>query len=99
MPDTDDDIRWMTYAEIRDALLLPSTKAAVRRSRRGGWPRRLNNADKFVRMGVPVAELAAPRNLSREASRSPPAAAPTQRDGITGNLPGGITDPHGVNAV
>ena len=48
MPDTG-EIRWMTYAEIRDAFALPSTKAAVQRSRRAGWPRRQNNADKFAR--------------------------------------------------
>ncbi len=33
MPDAG-EIRWMTYAEIRDAFALPSTKAAVQRSRR-----------------------------------------------------------------
>src|SRR5215211_5820126 len=98
MPDAG-DIRWMTYAEVRDAFGLPSTKAAVQRSRRAGWPRRQNNADKFARVGVPVAALAAPRTPSREASRTPPAPALGQSDGGTGSLPGGVTDPHGVHAV
>jgi hypothetical protein len=98
MPDAG-DIRWMTYAEIRDAFALPSTKAAVQRSRRAGWPRRQNNADKFARVGVPVEALAAPRNPSHEASRNPPTVAAGQGVRATGSLPGGVTDPHGVNAV
>ena len=98
MPDAG-EIRWMTYAEIRDAFALPSTKAALQRSRRAGWPRRQNNSDKFARVGVPVAALAAPRNPSHEASRNPPAAALARGDGVTGSLPGRVTDPHGVNAV
>lgn len=98
MPDAG-DIRWMTYAEIRDAFALPSTKAAVQRSRRAGWPRRQNNADKFARVAVPVAALAAPRNPSHEASRNPPVVVLARGNGIAGGLPGGATDPHGVNAV
>src|SRR5215210_7086193 len=83
MPDAG-DIRWMTYAEVRDAFGLPSTKAAVQRSRRAKWPRRQNNADKFARVAVPVAELAAPRIPSCEASRTPPAPAPEQSASDTG---------------
>ena len=98
MPDTG-EIRWMTYAEIRDAFALPSTKAALQRSRRAGWPRRQNNADKFARVGVPVAALAAPRNPSHEASRNPPAAPVLRGDGVTGSLPGSVTDPHNVSAI
>ena len=98
MPDAG-ELRWMTYAEIRDAFALPSTKAAVQRSRRAGWPRRLNNADKLARVGVPVEALAAPRTPSREPTRTPPGAGPARGDGVTGSLPGGVTDPHGVNAV
>ena len=98
MPDAG-EIRWMTYAEIRDAFALPSTKAAVQRSRRAGWPRRQNNADKFARVGVPVAALAATRNPSHEASRDPPGAAVARGDGATGSLPGGSTDPHAVTDV
>ena len=98
MPDAG-ELRWMTYAEIRDAFVLPSTKAAVQRSRRAGWPRRQNNADKFARVGVPVAALAAPRNPSHEASRNPPGGAPARGDGATGSLPGGVMAPHGVNAI
>src|SRR5215210_6050204 len=93
------DIRWMPYDEIRDAFALPSTKAAVQRSRRAGWPRRQNNADKFARVGVPVAELAAPRTPFREASRTPPGAVTARGDGATGRLPGSITDPHAVTAI
>src|SRR4029453_519127 len=98
MPDAG-DIRWMTYAEMRDAFGLPSMKAAVQRSRRAGWPRRQNNADKFARVGVPVEALAAPRSPSRDASRNSPARAPVQGDEATGSFSGGITDLHGINAV
>ena len=98
MPDAG-DIRWMTYAEMRDAFGLPSTKAALQRSRRAGWPRRQNNADKFARVGVPVEALAAPRNPSREASRNPPREAPARGYGVTGSLLGGIMDPDAVTAV
>ena len=98
MPDTG-EIRWMTYAEIRDAFALPSTKAALQRSRRAGWPRRQNNADKFARVGVPVAALAAPRTPSHEAYRNPPAAVLVQGNGATGGVSGSVTDPHAVTAV
>ncbi len=98
MPDTG-EIRWMTYAEIRDAFALPSTKAAVQRSRRAGWPRRQNNADKFARVGVPVVALAAPRNPSHEAYRSSPAVVLVQGSGTTGGLSESITDPHAITAV
>src|SRR3954451_22624248 len=83
----------MTYEEVRDALGLPSTKAALQRSRRGNWPRRLNNADKLARVGVPASVLAAPRNPSRDASRSLlPSAGDPMREaagGVTGGIPGG----------
>ena len=98
MPDTG-EIRWMTYAEIRDAFALPSAKAALQRSRRAGWPRRQNNADKFARVGVPVAALAAPRIPSHEAYRNPPAVVLVQGNGATGSLSGSVTDPHAVTAV
>jgi hypothetical protein len=98
MPDAG-DIRWMTYVEVRDAFDLPSTKAAVQRSRRAKWPRRQNNADKFARVAVPVAELVAPRTPSREASRTPPAASQGQGVGGTGRSTGDGTDPHAVTAV
>ncbi len=98
MPDTG-EVRWMTYAEIRDAFALPSTKAAVQRSRRAGWPRRQNNADKFARVGVPVVALAAPRNPSHEAYRSSPAVVLVQGSGTTRGLSGSITNPHAVTAV
>jgi hypothetical protein len=91
----DDDVRWMTYAEVRDALGLPSTKAALQRSRRGNWPRRLNNSDNLARVGVPASAIEGSRrnpfrNPSREASR-PISSAREERDqDVTGGiLPGG----------
>jgi hypothetical protein len=98
MPDTG-EIRWMTYAEIRDTFGLPSTKAALQRSRRAGSPRRQNNSDKFARVAVPVAALAAPRNRIHEASHTLPAAGPARSDAVTGRLPVSGADPHTVAAL
>ncbi len=91
----DDDTRWMTYGEVRDALGLPSARAALARSRRGNWPRRLHNDGKLVRVGVPVVLLAAPRDASRDASRNPSVPQPEAGSGVTAGVTVGIkTDGH-----
>lgn len=94
----EDEVRWMTYAEVRDTFSLPSTKAAVQRSRRAGWTRRQNNSDKFARVAVPVtvvwgAVQEASLTTKREASRQPPALEGT------GSLPAGGKDPHAIAAM
>jgi chromosome segregation protein len=99
----EDDIRWMTYAEIRDALGLTSTKAALQRSRRAKWPRRLNNSDNLARVGVPTSALQAsrryPSNIpSQEASRTLPKTLEERDQKAAGGITGGIL-PGGFDAA
>ena len=65
-----DDIRWLTYREMVEALGLPSEKAAISRSRRERWPRQMNNERGLALVGVPLAAIDA------AADRSPPKNLP-----------------------
>jgi len=87
----DKDVRWMTYAEVRDALGLSSARAALARSRRGNWARRQHNEDKQVRVAVPVDLLAAPRDGSRHQSRDLPPPPPEPAGTVTVEVTGPIT--------
>jgi hypothetical protein len=62
-----DEIRWLTYREMVEALALPSEKAAISRSRREKWPRQINNERGLALVGVPLSAIdaAANRSLSR----------------------------------
>ncbi len=74
--------RWMTYAEIAEALKLPSAKAGEAKARRSKWERMIGN-DGFARVAVPLSVLEEPHPLRRpnaEARRRPhegPVEAPT----------------------
>lgn len=76
----------MSYREIAEALKLPSVKAALNRSRRGKWPRQLNNSGGVAMVAVPLSVLEAaadgtPRMIPHE---KPPAK---KGEYPTGSLP------------
>jgi hypothetical protein len=88
-----DDIRWLTYREMKEALRLPSEKAALSRSRRENWPRQLNNERGLALVGVPLSaiETAANRSPPEKAPDSPPGNPPeTDREPSAGALPDGL---------
>ena len=51
--------RWLTYAEIAEALRLPSAKAGEAKARRAKWQRTIGN-DGFARVAVPLSVLEEP---------------------------------------
>jgi hypothetical protein len=64
--------QWMTYAEIAEALGLPSSKAGEAKARRSKWERIIGN-DGFAKVAVPRSVLEEPHPLRR------PNAASTRR--------------------
>src|SRR6478752_3044084 len=58
-PMPSDEVRWLTYRDMVEALRLPSEKAAMSRSRREKWPRRLNNERGLALVGVPLSAIEA----------------------------------------
>src|SRR5215213_4373920 len=79
-----DDVRWMSYAELAEALGIgaDSARNLVRRKR---WPRRPGN-DGMARIGVPVEHLTrapidppanAPDDGAADGTIDPPADPPT----------------------
>jgi hypothetical protein len=90
----------MTYAEVAQVLGLPSARAALQRSRRGGWPRRQHNDDKLVRVGVPASVLAASRDPSRPPAASLVRAGRSNAREVTGEVtPGSVMEPQALGAL
>jgi hypothetical protein len=90
----------MTYAEVAQALGLPSARAALQRSRRGQWPRRQHNDNKLVRVGVPASVLAASRDPSRPPATSLTKAGSSNTSRVTGGVtPGSVPEPQALGAL
>ena len=85
-----DDIRWMTYQELADALGIggDSARNLVRRKR---WARQLGN-DGMTRVGVPVDYVQENRASDGESDDTvdPPSDAPTDGGAVLAILTGHI---------
>src|SRR5215207_9551340 len=79
--------RWMSYAEIAEALNLPSAKAGEAKARRAKWERVIGN-DGFARVAVPLPVLEEPHPLRRPNAegRRRPHETPTEAPSVAAVL-------------
>src|SRR5215204_5102594 len=99
-----DGVRWLSYAEMADALGIGRESARVL-ARRKRWPRRAGNDGK-ARIGVPEEEITARADPPSDRANSPPndppsgppSGPPSDSPNDRGNGPDQLTELRVLNA-